>query len=142
MAHAAGVDLDRIGAAAIDQVHGVALERLGRPRPLVRQAHQPAPPQLDQAAPVMKPGLTIDVWDQEETGVEGVPGGAHDGEEAFSVLTASSDDLQLRQQPHQGERLPRAPCLVPVAKVPRENSEQDFGEARDLRLMRRSTDGA
>ncbi len=52
-----------------------------------RLAEEITPPfdHLMSGAPAGKPGFTIDVWDQEETGVEGIPGGTHDGEEAFSV---------------------------------------------------------
>ncbi len=53
---------------------------------------------LKSGAPAGKPGLTIDVWDQEETGVEGIPGGTHDGEEAFSVLTASSEGRYVAEK--------------------------------------------
>lgn len=76
---------------------GIRLRIAGR-----RLAEEITPPfdHLRSGAPAGKPGLTIDVWDQEETGVEGIPGGTHDGEEAFSVLTASSEGRYVAEERH------------------------------------------
>ncbi len=65
-----------------------------------RLAEEITPPfdHLRSGAPAGKPGLTIDVWDQEETGVEGIPGGTLDGEEAIIVLTASSEGRYVAEE--------------------------------------------
>ncbi len=76
---------------------GIRLRIAGR-----RLAEEITPPfdHLRSGAPAGKPGLTIDVWDQEETGVEGIPSGTHDGEEAFIVLTASSEGRYVAEERH------------------------------------------
>ena len=76
---------------------GIRLRIAGR-----RLAEEIMPPfdHLKGGAPAGKPGLTIDVWDQEETGVEGISGGTRDSEEAFSVLTASSGGRYVAEERH------------------------------------------
>ena len=81
---------------------GIRLRIAGR-----RLAEEITPPfdHLRSGAPAGKPGLTIDVWDQEETGVEGIPGGTLDGEEAIIVLTASSEGRYVAEERKDGMSL-------------------------------------
>ncbi len=48
---------------------------------------------LKDGVPAGKPGLTIDLWNQEETGVKGISGATDVRGVVLSVLAASPDDL-------------------------------------------------
>ncbi len=74
---------------------GVRLRIAGR---VLAEEITPPFDHLKSGASAGKPGLTIDVWDQEETGVEGIPGGKYDGQDAFSVLTASSEGRYVAEE--------------------------------------------
>lgn len=67
-----------------------------------RLAEEILPPfdHLRSGAPARKPEFTIDAWDQEETGIDGTPGGMHDDKEAFSVLTASPEGRYVAEERH------------------------------------------
>lgn len=60
---------------------------------------------LKGGVPARKPGLTIDVWNQEETGVKGIPGATYERGEALSVFTASPEGRYVAEERNDGMSL-------------------------------------
>jgi hypothetical protein len=60
-----------------------------------------------------KPDLTIDIWDQDETGVAGTPAGRDEDQTRYSVLSAHSDDRYIAEE-RQGRMiwLDREECRI------------------------------
>jgi len=75
--------------------HGVRLRIAGR-----RFAREVTPSlaHLLSSGPAPARALSIDMWDQEETGVTATITGDRGGEEAFSFLTASADDRFVAEE--------------------------------------------
>ncbi len=57
---------------------------------------------LKDGVPAGKPGLTIDLWNQEETGVKGIPGATRERREILSELTASPEGRYVTEERNDG----------------------------------------